>query len=593
MTVGNQQTPTGDMQGMTLGQYEIDRRLGQGGMATVYLAHQRSIDRVVAIKVLPQHFMHDPNFLQRFEREVKTIARLQHPRILPVYDYGEHDGRPYIVMAYMPGGTLADLIKSGQMELDAIVKLVHQIAEGLDHAHKEGVVHRDFKPSNVLIDQSNNAFLADFGIAKVSESTVALTGSGVVGTPAYMAPEMATDGIVTPQVDVYALGVTLYQMLTGKFPFQGDTPLRVMMAHANDPIPDIMSERPDLPPPLAAVVSKSLAKDPLDRYQTAGELAQALEKGVKATQSDVSYKDVVGQPLEATLLETPAASPTPMAAGTPVAAPRAGTAPRQVAAPVVEAEEEKRGGCRPWMFIVGGIVALVGICGGVLLLGGGLSAMGGLLSPTETPRPTDPPPPTATDVPAPTATLVPTWTPDAGSTDGSSPPVAGGDYEMEFVNDSDRSICYIYFTESADLATWGGDQLGSDIVPVGDTFTLTGIPSGMYDVATTDCDHNVISWNYDLEIIENMTLTVYGSIDELIVVNESGQDICFVHISLPTAETWGRSQLPDDWPILNGQERRFAATNELWDLRVETCDGQFVEEYEVDLTDGLTWTIEP
>ena len=592
MTEGNQQSPTGDMQGMTLGQYEIDGRLGQGGMATVYLAHQRSIDRVVAIKVLPQHFMHDPNFLQRFEREVKTIARLQHPRILPVYDYGEFDGRPYIVMAYMPGGTLADLIKSGEMELEAIVKLVHQIAEGLDHAHKEGVVHRDFKPSNVLIDQSNNAFLADFGIAKVSESTVALTGSGVVGTPAYMAPEMATDGIVTPQVDVYALGVTLYQMLTGKFPFQGDTPLRVMMAHANDPIPDILSERPDLPAPLAAVVSKALAKDPMDRYQTAGELAKALEKGVKATQSDVSYKDIAQQPLEATLLETPPASPTPMSAGTPVAAasPVAGTAPRHVAAPVVEATEEKRG-CRTWMFVVAGIVALVGVCGGVLLLGGGMSAMSGLLNPTETPRPTDPPP-TATDVPTATAAPIPSKTPDTSAIDD-NPPIAGGDYEMEFVNDSDRSICYIYFVESNDLSSWGDDQLGSDIVAVGDTFTLTGIPGGNYDVATTDCDHNIISWNYELDIFENKTLTVYGSVDELIVVNESGQDICFVHISLPSAETWGRSQLPDEWPIVDGQERRIAATNEIWDLRVETCDGQFVEEYEVDLTDGLTWTIEP
>src|SRR5512138_913721 len=148
----------GDLSGKTLGQYEISRPLGQGGMAAVYLAHQKSIGRTVAIKIMPSYFMGDPNFLQRFEREVKVIAGLQHPRVLPVYDYGQIEGRPYIVMAYMPGGTLSDRIKQGPMPLNEVIKIVSQVAEGLDHAHKKGIIHRDFKPSNVLLDENGNAY---------------------------------------------------------------------------------------------------------------------------------------------------------------------------------------------------------------------------------------------------------------------------------------------------------------------------------------------------------------------------------------------------------------------------------------------------
>ena len=180
---GEMEYMAGDLTGRTLGQYEIGQQLGQGGMATVYLACQKSIGRTVAIKVMPQHFLHDPSFLQRFEHEVKVIAALQHPRVLPVYDYGQIENRPYIVMAYMSGGTLADLIYKGPLSLDQVAKLTDQISEGLGHAHRKGIIHRDFKPSNILLDENGNAYLADFGIAKVSESTAQLTGSGIIGTP--------------------------------------------------------------------------------------------------------------------------------------------------------------------------------------------------------------------------------------------------------------------------------------------------------------------------------------------------------------------------------------------------------------------------
>jgi len=183
--------------GRTLGQYEIIGEIGHGGMADVYRAVQPSIGREVAIKVLPAHFLQDRTFLERFMREVKVIAQLQHPRILPVYDFGEQDGLPYIVMAYMPGGTLADRIREapGGLPLDAVAHYVTQIAEALDYAHRRNIIHRDFKPSNVLLDDEENAYLADFGIAKVTEATAQLTGSGIVGTPAYMAPVCAQRGM--------------------------------------------------------------------------------------------------------------------------------------------------------------------------------------------------------------------------------------------------------------------------------------------------------------------------------------------------------------------------------------------------------------
>jgi formylglycine-generating enzyme required for sulfatase activity/tRNA A-37 threonylcarbamoyl transferase component Bud32 len=264
--------------GRTLGQYEIIEEVGHGGMADVYRAVQPSIGREVAVKVLPAHFLQDRTFLERFMREVKVIAQLQHPRILPVYDFGEQGGLPFIVMAYMPGGTLADRIHEaeGGLPLDAAAHYVGQIAEALDYAHGEGVIHRDFKPSNALLDKQDNIYLADFGIAKVTEATAQLTGSGIIGTPAYMAPEMTERGGVTSLIDVYALGVTLYQMLTAQLPFEADTPMGTALAHVTRPIPDARRLRPDLSDTVQAIIEKALAKDPIYRYPSAGEMAADL-----------------------------------------------------------------------------------------------------------------------------------------------------------------------------------------------------------------------------------------------------------------------------------------------------------------------------
>jgi Tol biopolymer transport system component/tRNA A-37 threonylcarbamoyl transferase component Bud32 len=295
-----------DLAGKSIGAYEIRRLIGHGGMADVYLAVQTAIGREVAIKVLPTYFLQDRTFLERFNREVKLIARLQHPRILPVFDFGEQDGQPYIVMAYLTGGTLADRIKiSGGLPLDEAARLVGQIAEGMDFAHAQGIIHRDFKPSNVLLDEEGNVHLADFGIARAAFETAQLTGTGLSpGTPHYMAPEMSRVGAVTPLVDVYALGVTLFEMLAGRLPFDATTPVGVLLAHVSEPVPDVRKARPDLPQPVQAVIERAMAKDPAQRTPTARQMAAELQQALSAPAP-------AAPPLDAANIESTMPMPTP------------------------------------------------------------------------------------------------------------------------------------------------------------------------------------------------------------------------------------------------------------------------------------------
>lgn len=264
------------------GRYEIRAEIGRGGMATVYQAYDPHFRREVAIKVLPREFLHDQTFRARFSREAQIIAGLEHPAIVPVYDFGEEDGQPYLIMGLMSGGSLASHIRQGPLPLDEAVRIIDRIAPALDEAHQAGMIHRDIKPANILFDKRGKAYLSDFGIVKVTEATAQLTGSGMIGTPAYMAPEVARAGGLTSLVDVYALGVTLFQMLTGHLPYQADTPLGVIMAHATQPVPNLRDFRPDLPELLQGVIEHAMAKDPMDRVPTAGALAEELEAAVQA-----------------------------------------------------------------------------------------------------------------------------------------------------------------------------------------------------------------------------------------------------------------------------------------------------------------------
>ena len=268
-----------------IGRYEIKKELGRGGMATVYLAYDPRFEREVALKVLPRELLHDAQFRVRFEREAKTIAALEHQAIVPVYDVGDEDGQPYFVMRCMTGGSLADTIAKGPMNLTDTAKIIERLAPALDEAHFKGIVHRDLKPGNILFDRTSQAFISDFGIAKMTQSQNAtVTGGAIIGTPAYMSPEQAQGEQVDGRSDVYAMGVIVYEMLSGTQPYQATTPMAVVVKQITDPVPHILDVNPNLPAAVEAIIEKAMAKNPADRFATAGELSVALS-AVAAGQS--------------------------------------------------------------------------------------------------------------------------------------------------------------------------------------------------------------------------------------------------------------------------------------------------------------------
>ncbi|HVU13696.1 MAG TPA: serine/threonine-protein kinase [Phototrophicaceae bacterium] len=279
--------------GQKLGKYEITELLGQGGMATVYKGYQRDVERFVAVKVLPPHPGQDGSFVERFRLEARTIARLQHPHILPLYDYGDENDVLYLVMSFVDGGSLADRIRQGAIPLRETQQLFQQIAAALDYAHRHNVIHRDIKPDNILLDRENNALLSDFGIAKLVEetNTLNLTGTGgLVGTPAYMSPEQAQGLPVDHRTDIYSLGIVLFEMLTGAQPFSADTPMQVVLKHITSPVPRLSDFNAALPPQLDVVMQHALEKDPQSRYGSAKEFYEDFSRAIRSEQPLVPTK---------------------------------------------------------------------------------------------------------------------------------------------------------------------------------------------------------------------------------------------------------------------------------------------------------------
>lgn len=268
-----------------IARYEIQSELGRGGMAVVYLAHDPNFRRNVAVKLVSGNLEQNDGFRERFEREARLIARIEHPAIVPVYDFGEHDGQLYLVMRYMSGGTLADKIKKEVFTLRDAAQLISQIAPALDAVHSQGIVHRDLKPGNILFDNFGNPAISDFGIAHFSTATSDLTGSAIIGTPSYMSPEQVRgDTELDGRSDVYALGVILFEMLTGHGPFRANTPMSAALKHITDPPPSIRSFRPDLPTDLESILNKALAKDRNARFASASEMARELRAIPDSTQ---------------------------------------------------------------------------------------------------------------------------------------------------------------------------------------------------------------------------------------------------------------------------------------------------------------------
>ncbi len=297
-----------DLSGTTIGPYRLIEIIGKGGMATVYRAYQSNMDRDVAMKIMSPDFADDPEFVMRFEREAQIIAQLQHPHILPVYDFGRADRLAYLVMRLMTGGSL-NLLLRGPLPIGRVIELARQIASALDYAHAHGIIHRDLKPTNILLDDLGNAYLTDFGIAKLlaSGTVSGLTQpDAVMGTPTYMAPEQWRSEPVDARTDEYALGVIVYQMLLGQVPFASETPHGLMYQHLDKLPPSPTAINPDLPMAIEPVIRRALAKQRDERYGSAGEMVSDLERALRAPTGTVY-----------TTLERPPVRPRPSGATDP------------------------------------------------------------------------------------------------------------------------------------------------------------------------------------------------------------------------------------------------------------------------------------
>lgn len=366
------------------GKYLIEGLIKHGGMGSVYIGKHVLMDKIVAIKVLRQSLAMDNDVVARFSREAKAASRINHPHAVSVTDFGEdEEGVVFLVMEYLDGQTLKDVIKeSGPMPLDRVVEIIRQVGGALDAAHGQGVVHRDLKSENVMLSQTNGADWAkvlDFGIAKIQQAAGArdidITAPNlVIGTPQYMSPEQChQSGPLDARSDVYSLGVIVYEMLTGRVPFTGESPTVIMMKQVQDPPPSIRELRPDLPAGVDAVVARALAKQPADRFQSAGELAGALAEAASVASASAPVAAPVAAPI--TEPNTPVAATQQNLDEVTVVNPRdddEATLVRPRAEPPVarpvRVEEPVLGNMNPWRIIVPTVIVLVVVFGVVFLM---------------------------------------------------------------------------------------------------------------------------------------------------------------------------------------------------------------------------------
>lgn len=437
-----------------IGRYEIKSELGRGGMATVYRGYDPRFEREVAIKVLPPEMLHaDPQFRTRFEREAKIIAQLEHRSIVPVYDVGEENDQPYFVMRYMGGGSLSDRIKKKIFNVEDATRILENIAPGLDEAHSKGIIHRDLKPGNVLFDNKDIPFISDFGIAKMISSEAGnVTGSGIIGTPAYMAPEQASGEILDGRADIYALGVLLYEMLTGKQPYEADTPLGIAIKHVTEPVPHILDANPTLPRWIEKIISTAMAKNRDERFSTAVEMTETIKAFIRGEQP-VLPKD------KSSNKATIKASPFNKTVITKKVTKKKGFNPLLVIVPVV-------------------ILALAG--SGIYFLNGNKLPFGGE-APSSTPTSL---PPTATSTSElvaievlPTATEMATETVIAVTDTPSAPsiPVLGGADKIAFLRNNDIWIMNVDGSDLIPVTNDGAEKFNLEWLPDGNTILyITG-----------------------------------------------------------------------------------------------------------------------
>ncbi len=330
--------------GQKVGIYRVVQKIGEGGFGAVYTAEDTAIGRQVVLKVLTTDAAGDEMMLKRFQREVEMIARLEHPHILPVYEYGQVEGDPYIAMRFMRGGSLDDALRRKGLPQELLLDVLEQVAEALDFAHDRDVIHRDLKPANVLLDESGNAYLADFGLAKTMEGTRDLTATGgLFGTPAYMSPEQVRGEKLDRRSDIYSFAILTYEAFAGENPFQVGAPMDYILKHMTEPPRPITTLVPGLPKEVDSVFAQALAKDPERRLARATEFVANLRSALKGER-----------------VATPAHAPAIAA----VPSRTLGAAPTEIAEP----ERARR--TRPWVLIGAAVLALAGIAVAAVLLGG-------------------------------------------------------------------------------------------------------------------------------------------------------------------------------------------------------------------------------
>ena len=348
--------------GETVGPYRIIEQLGQGGMATVYKAYHASLDRYVAIKALHPAFNQDVNFESRFQREAQVVAKLEHPNIVPVYDYAEHEGRPYLVMKFIEGITLKARMDNGPLSSDEVTKITGAVGAALSYAHRQGVLHRDIKPSNVLMANDGQIYLADFGLARMAQSgTSTLSSDMIMGTPQYISPEQAMGKPDLDQrTDLYSFGVMLYEMVVGKVPYNADTPFSIIHDHIYSPLPLPRTVNPSVPEPVERVLLKALAKERDDRFEDASLLLKAFNE---ARKSDVNAEPSVEKGAKLVVEQS---APTKVASVPPVPAPPAIAAVEEMAQETMATQksEKKRS---PWMWVSITLILIL-VLGGFLVL---------------------------------------------------------------------------------------------------------------------------------------------------------------------------------------------------------------------------------
>lgn len=355
--------------GENVGPYRITRQLGVGGMATVWKAYHPALDRYVAIKVLHPSFKEDPQFTARFQREARIVAKLTHPHIVPIYDFSEHEGMSYLVMRYIDGRTLKAMLKEGPLELREVMDILEPAGHALAYAHDQGVLHRDIKPSNFILSPEREVFLTDFGLARMAETTDStLSRDMLVGTPQYISPEQARGEKLDARTDIYSLGVVLFEMLTGKVPYDADTPYAVIHDHIFSPLPLPTQFKADIPEAVERVVLKSLAKDRDDRFESVREMVSALEETLAGESVAIEAPELSPEDTEQAVEEAPESV---------IPAERMG----QELPPAEEAGEQEpaarpRGRSRRLIAVVAAVGTLLGlcVCGSLLVLalrGGG------------------------------------------------------------------------------------------------------------------------------------------------------------------------------------------------------------------------------